>query len=275
MEFAVVPEDPSIRQSDATWDRVISALNSQVTQQVGPAWRLQAFVSTYASPTAAPTSATPIVIMRSPPPDVEGCHRWKDNKASAVVRWRPNGAWSLAASHEIVETLVDPSLGATKRGPNPSGESGLVDFLLEVCDPCAGRSYTMPGSDIALSDFCLPAYYERTGVTPFTQCKQSLHLWELGKQVNDSGYVTWSGNGGWLQLMDGSIRGPISKDELLANSLQLGTRGAVDRFDRFGKPPHLRSKSGARSKRGKSARTKPPAANRALKAWVAKLGKRK
>jgi hypothetical protein len=274
MEFAVVPEDPAIKQSDAAWDHVISALNIQVTQQVAPAWQLQATVSSYASPAAAPSSAIPIVIMKSPPPNVEGCHRWKDNQASAVVRWHPNGAWSVAASHEIVETLVDSTLAATKRGPNPNGAPGLVDFLVEICDPCAGRTYTLPGSDIALSDFCWPAYYDKDGAAPFTQCKQSLHLWELGKQVSGSGYVTWSGSGGWLQLMDGSIRGPVSKDELLANSLKLGTRGAVDRFNQFGKPPHLRSKTDARSKRGKPASARPRAANRPLAAWVAKLRKR-
>jgi hypothetical protein len=275
MEFAVVPEDPAIRQSDAAWDHVISALNIQVTQQAALAWKLQAIVSTYASPAAAPPSATPIVIMKSPPPNVEGCHRWKDNQASAVVRWRPNGAWSVAASHEIVETLVDPSLAATKRGPNPNGESGLVDFLLEVCDPCAGETYMVPGSGIALSDFCLPAYYEKAGTAPFTQCRQSLHLWELGKQINGAGYVTWSVSGGWLQLTDGSIRGPVSKEELLANSLKLGMRGAVDRFKQFGKPPHLRSKTAARSKRGKSASVKPRAVNRELQAWIEKLRERR
>jgi hypothetical protein len=92
--------------------------------------------------------------------------------------------------------------------------------------------------------------------------------------VSGSGYVTWSGNGGWLQLMDGSIRGPVSKEELLANSLKLGTRGAVDRFNNFAKPPHLRSKAGARSKRGKTASAKPRAVNRSLAAWVARLRKR-
>jgi hypothetical protein len=272
MEFAVVPEDPGIKQNDAMWDSVVSALNIQVTQQAAPAWRLQATVSTYTNASSVPAGATPIVIMKSPPASVEGCHRWKDDQASAVVRWQPDGAWSIAASHEIIETLVDASLAATRRGPNPNGNAGLVDFLLEVCDPCAGRTYVIPGSQVELSDFCLPAYYDKATGGPYTQCRQLLHLWELGSQVSGAGYVTWSTAAGWMQLADGAIRGPVSKEELLANSFKLGMRGAVDRLQAFARPAYARTAAVTRKPQAKSATAKNKrSANRALKSWVTKL----
>jgi hypothetical protein len=52
-------------------------------------------------------------------------------------------------------------------------------------------------------------------------------------------------------------------------------RAAVERFKQFGKPPHLRSKTAARSKRGKSASVKPRAVNRELQAWIEKLRERR
>lgn len=271
MEFAVIAEDPKLRQADPAWDHVVSALNVQVTQHAGPAWNKWATVSTYSSAAAAPPAAIPVVVMKSPPPGVEGCHHWQDGKASAVVRWRAGGAWSVAASHEILETLIDPSLSATRPGLDPAGSSAIVDCLLEVSDPCAGQPYRI-GVDIDVSDFCLPAYYAKGGTGPFTYCNQALHLWELGSQVSPSGYITWSSNGGWLQLMNGSIRGPVSKEELLASSFKLGMRGAVDRRKEFGKPPHLRTqKRTPRRAPAKRSRSQ----NHALKKWVGALrGKR-
>jgi hypothetical protein len=273
MEFAVIAGDPNLRQSDPAWDRVVSALNMQIAHQAAPTWGKSATVSSYGSAAAVPASATPIVVLKSPPPGVEGCHRWQNNQASAIIRWRAGGAWSVAASHEIIETLADPALAATRPGLDPQGTGASVDCLLEVCDPCAGQTYSI-GSNIEVSDFCLPAYYAKDGTAPYTYCKQRLHLWELGSQVSAAGYVTWSTGAGWFQLMDGSIRGPFSKDELLANSLKLGLRGAVDRYKLFGKPPHLRPKARGGTRPGKTSSRRQKPKNGALEAWIRTVQRR-
>jgi len=267
VEFAVIAEDPNLRQADPAWDRVVSGLNVQITQHAAPAWGKSATVNSYSSAATVPATAIPIVVMKSPPPGMEGCHRWQNDQASAIVRWRAGGAWSVAASHEIIETLVDPTLAATRPGLDPQGSGVTVDCLVEVCDPCAGQTYSV-GADIEVSDFCLPSYYAKDSAGPYTHCKQALHLWELGSQVSASGYVTWSTNAGWLQLMNGSIRGPFSKEELLAHSFKLGTRGAVDRYKLFGKPPHLRPGAGGGSRPRKTSPARPKPKNRDLEAWI-------
>jgi hypothetical protein len=271
MEFAIVAEDPDLQRSDPAWDHVVSALNVQITQQAGPAWKIQATVSSYASPGLVPTTATPIVIMQSPANDVEGCHKTDGARASAVVRWSGDGGWSVAASHEIIETMVDPSLDATRDGPDPQGGSQTVQFLVEVCDPCAGITYAvMPGSQIQVSDFCMPAYYTENSFGPFTRCGQTVSIWNSGSIISDSGYVTWCKGDGWYQQMAGSIRGPYTKEELLANALRLGTRGAVDRFPKFGKPPHLRGRHS--SKKATRAKSRLEfSKNDALAKWIAEL----
>jgi hypothetical protein len=270
MEFAIVPESPALQQGDPAWDLVVSALNVQVTQHAAPAWNLQATVSSYASPELVPVGAIPIVIMKSPQGGVEGCHKWQSGQGSAVVSWAPNGDWSVAASHEIIETLVDPTLEATKTGPDPDSAagSGTVEFLVEVCDPCIGTTYqVLPGAFIEVSDFCLPAYYAQGGYGPFTRCGQSLNLWMPGALVSLTGYLTWSKPDGWRQLSGGSITGPVSQEELLANAMRHGRRGAVDRFKKFAKPPHLRA--GRRRATNKALKPKTSfTKNKALLKWV-------
>jgi hypothetical protein len=219
MEFAIVAEDSALQRGDPAWDHVVSGLNVQITQQAGPAWQIQATVSAYSAPELVPETAIPIIIMRSPANDVEGCHKTDSGRASAVVRWSGDGAWSVAASHEIIETMVDPSLDDMRDGPDPQGGSEAVKFLVEVCDPCAGITYpVMPGSEIKVSDFCMPAYYTENSFGPFTRCGQTLSLWRSDAIVCDSGYVTWCKGDGWYQQMSGSIRGPYTKEQLIQKS---------------------------------------------------------
>lgn len=269
MEFAVVPEDSALQQGDPAWDDVIHALNIQAAQQAGPAWNVQAVVNAYARPELVPSTAIPVVVMRTPDNGVEGCHKWDGASASAVVRWAADGAWAVAASHEIVETLVDPTLASMKPGPDPGGSGNTVSFLMEVCDPCAGPPYeVLPGASIQVSDYCLPAYFDQYSYGPYTRCGQSLHLWTLENIVSTAGYITWSTSDGWWQYFEGSIHGPVAANELLSNAMRTGTRGAVDRSPHFSKPPHVR--------RVKLNAPVARAANRAssndrLAAWISKL----
>ena len=63
--------------------------------------------------------------------------------------------WTVTASHEVCEMLVDPRGRRFDFGPTPDGRSGWV--LIEVCDPVEAVEYYLDG--VALSDFCTPAWY--------------------------------------------------------------------------------------------------------------------
>lgn len=270
MEFAVVPEDPALAQNDPAWNHVVSALNIQAAQHAAPAWGLQATVSAFSAPALVPSGFIPVVVMRAPPSGVEGCHKWQNDLPSIVVHWAPDGAWSVAASHEIVETLVDPTLASVRQGPDPEGTAASVDFLVEVCDPCIGITYALSaGAAIQVSDYCLPSYYVREGQSPFTRCGQALSLWSSQAMVSPDGYITWSKSDGWRQLFHDDILGPHTQEELLPNALKFGMRGAVDRFRHFGRPHHLRSRARPRVVKRPAARLF--ARNLALVAWVAAL----
>jgi hypothetical protein len=112
--------------------------------------------------------------------------------------------WSIAASHELLEIVIDPqgelkvpgdSLAdsATRRQLAPGAakyrRQGQVSYLLEVCDPCqaANNAYTVNG--IFVSDFVTPRYYApaegRAGRYSFTgNVTKPL-------QVRPGGYISW------------------------------------------------------------------------------------
>jgi hypothetical protein len=76
-------------------------------------------------------------------------------------------AWSETFSHEIVETLVDPSTGRSYYDPYhwlPVTMFGLV----EVADPVEERGYRLDA--IWVSDFVLPAYFAGAADVPPTGC---------------------------------------------------------------------------------------------------------
>jgi hypothetical protein len=92
---------------------------------------------------------------------VEGFHSIdEDATPHAFVRVdQSNSHWSVAASHECLEMLADPTGTMLRRASAPAGApentGDFVDYLVEVCDPCQhiNYSYTIPGTGIAVSDF--------------------------------------------------------------------------------------------------------------------------
>src|SRR5260370_40339238 len=46
--------------------------------------------------------------------------------------------WSVTASHEVLEMLVDPFGNRTIAGQSVSPDQGRVEYLVEVSDPVAG-----------------------------------------------------------------------------------------------------------------------------------------
>ena len=60
---------------------------------------------------------------------------------------------SLAASHELVEMLVDPSINLLALGPDPRAA-----YAYESADPVESLSFAVHG--LPMSDFVYPAYFE-------------------------------------------------------------------------------------------------------------------
>jgi hypothetical protein len=98
--------------------------------------------------------------------------------------------WSVDASHEILETLVDPLL--TRVAFSPNG----VCWTYEVCDPVAADMYGI--GLVPVSNFVLPSYFEplRYSGPPF----DFMGLLSAPFQIRTGGYNQYLGPGGWAEL---------------------------------------------------------------------------
>src|SRR5262249_4489381 len=136
---------------------VASALQTQVDRDVGPIWGVAASVVTLPAAALGPLPVWPIWLV-SYPPGADGGHRNAQGIAYGLV-WAHADNWTVAASHEMVEMLIDPLGGRFLGGPSldPTARARPVRYLLEVADPVQTFSYSI--RSVEVSDFVTPAFY--------------------------------------------------------------------------------------------------------------------
>jgi hypothetical protein len=142
--------------------KVAAALQKQVARDAGPIWGMQASISAFAGLGDVPIGYWPILVMD----DIHesggaGIHLDKHGRPFVLVEYGPT--WSLTASHECLEMLVDPSGNRQISGPSPAPGQGEVNFLLEVCDPSADAQFGYTIDGVLLSDFYTPTFFEHAG----------------------------------------------------------------------------------------------------------------
>jgi hypothetical protein len=110
----------------------------------------------------------PVQLVKSLPPGEGGFHVTKHNQPYAKVIWTEGSDdWTVDASHETVEMLVDP-YGNRLQTSNAIGidngritdAEGKYEYLVEACDPCEANNYAYQIDGILVSDFITPAFYD-------------------------------------------------------------------------------------------------------------------
>lgn len=122
-------------------------------------------------------------------------------------------AWSVTASHEVLETLADPWIDNTIPITNAEGS---YEYAREVCDTCEDDHFAYPINGVFMSDFALPSWFDPNGRAPFTYRGTVQAPFALAS----GGYIGRKKRGGqWEQVMadDGSPitarmnKGPMSR----------------------------------------------------------------
>ena len=87
-----------------------------------------------------------------------GVHLDKNGKPFAEIQ--AGNGWSITASHEMLEMLVDPLGQKLRSDPDidPASDGHQVQYLVEVGDPCEVFSYSTNGVDV--SDFITQEFYD-------------------------------------------------------------------------------------------------------------------
>lgn len=202
---------------------VVNALQQQVTNDFRTAW------GTDAELTFVPTGATPpneswwlTILDDSDQAGALGYHDLTPDglpigKVFAATDLKYGNSWTVTASHELLEMLADPNINLTVFVQN-ANTSGTL-YAYEVCDACEADSYGYTISNVKVSDFVFPSWFEgfRTqGSTQFDQCGNI----EAPLQLLSGGYI------GIFNVSDGSGWTQKTDEKKLTETLQRGNVGS-------------------------------------------------
>lgn len=133
---------------------------------------------------------------------------------------------SVAASHELVEMLVDPAINLWSTGP----ERGVF-YAYESADPVEEQSFLLDG--IAMSDFVYPSYFE-----PFR--KPDSTQFDAMKRVNRP-----------FQLLKGGYQ------IIFKNGKETQVFGSKAKAKRFAREDRRGHRGGYRHEHGAACRSRP------------------
>lgn len=224
---ALVSESKLISQKDLMV--VSAALQKQAVRDLGPIWDVSATVDAFERLEDVPLGYWPMILRDDIGFDgAAGIHLDKDGQPFALITASDTvDEWSLTASHEVCEMLVDPFGNRLVAGDSPKPDQGRVMFLVEVCDPSESADFAYTSNGILVSDFYTPHYFD-----PMVALGVRYSFTDAVKEPRDvlpGGYLswidsesdewwqeTWFGGGqskfvnlGKLEAMNGSFRARI------------------------------------------------------------------
>jgi hypothetical protein len=149
---------------------------------------IAATLDAFASLDQVPPGYWPIIVRDElPMRGVIGIHLDERGQPFSLVRHTPS--WSLTASHEALEMLVDPFGNRLMPGGSPLKGQGMVDFLVEVCDPCGGPRFAYTVNGVLVSDFITPHFYDPVTVAGVRYSYSG--ALERPRGILPGGYLVW------------------------------------------------------------------------------------
>jgi hypothetical protein len=146
----VLQDLSSMNTSLSNLQEVAQAMQIQLDRDFTPIWGVHAQLQALNPGEQVPARAWPMRILDKSDAGL-GVHLDKNGKPFAEIQAGSN--WSITASHEMLEMLVDPLGHKLVRDPDidPSSDGHQVEYLVEVGDPCEVFAYQING--VAVSDF--------------------------------------------------------------------------------------------------------------------------
>jgi hypothetical protein len=175
-----------------------AALNIQITRDLPQFWNINATVSYLPNHQNIPQGVWPVQLVASLPPGEGGFHFTKNNQPYAKVIATPGSDdWTVDASHEAIEMLIDPSGNRLQTstaiqvvGNKIQDAPGQFEYLVEACDPCEDDSFSYRIGGIAVSDFITPHFYEPNSL-PGTRYSFTGAV-TAPREILQNGYITWT-----------------------------------------------------------------------------------
>jgi hypothetical protein len=154
-----VVDDPEV-------NRVVAALQQQVSRHFSPIWGIDAQLFFYGRDVKPPADLWWLVVLDDTDQAGDlGYHDTTDQglplgKVFAKTDQVYQSQWSVTASHELLEMLGDPyiNLAATQYPGNNGTYMSL--YAYEVCDPCEADQYGYLIDGVLVSNFVFPTWFE-------------------------------------------------------------------------------------------------------------------
>jgi hypothetical protein len=173
--------------------RVAAALQRQVAGDFAPLWHANAVIAA-ASFEAIPAGYVPLIVQDTLEAEgANGFHRTLgDDTPYIVIPYGPN--WPLAASHELLRMLANPTGSLRQPGPSRMSGQGTVEYLIDVCAACqhVDAAYAIDG--VAVSDFCTPQFFGGGGGSAYSFTGSV----RAALEPAPGGVVTWLADDGLL-----------------------------------------------------------------------------
>lgn len=175
-DIAVSVINASTAVSDDQCRALTTALQTQVTRDFAPAWGIGAALTFVPKGQPPPAGTWWLSILdNTDRARVLGHHELTPDglpagKSFAETDIRYGVEWTVTASHELLEMLVNPDCNMTVLVHQQQGAAKLYHY--EVCDPCEDDAHAYPIGDVKVCNFVYPAYFHpfrRDGNTKFDQ----------------------------------------------------------------------------------------------------------
>jgi len=193
-QLALVSESNQISKSDVS--KVSAALQKQATRDLAPFWDISATVDAFDKLEDVPVGYWPMIIRDDiGVPGAAGIHEDKDGQPFALISASSDlDTWSLTASHEAFEMLVDPSGNRVQTGDSPKPDQGRVNF-----PPCEAADFGYSVNGVLVSDFYTPNYFDPVA-TAGVRYSYTGAITEP-RQMLQGGYLSWVDpvSGHWWQ----------------------------------------------------------------------------
>jgi hypothetical protein len=157
-QVALVSQSQNVSFADL--GQVSAALQKQATRDLGPVWDIQATCDAFGTLEDVPVGYWPMIVEDDiNTPGAAGVHEDQNGQPFALISAGDGGGWSLTASHEMIEMLVDPFGNKVTAGQSPMPDQGRVQFLVEPCDPSEAAEFAYVIDGVSVSDFYTPKYF--------------------------------------------------------------------------------------------------------------------
>lgn len=206
-------------------EQVAAALDIQAKRDLAEVWEVSAHVSAAQALTSG--GAWPIyVVSELDLANAYGYHYIDDlGRPYAKILYREN--WTITASHEMLEMLVNPQLDryiATDIAANLEGDER---FLVEIAGPVQSIAFGYEINGVLVSNFMYPSYFDLL----VTEGKRYDFLGVIKKprSILEGGYVSFLDNiGQWWQAF-------VTQNKTDLRRLATGTATNSPTADRLGR----------------------------------------